>query len=92
MERFLPMIDHAPHPSLLHGDLWAAISALASEGTADLRPGDLFPATAKPDLAMTELFGGFPPDFYAAYHATWLLDSGYRVRRSCTTFTTCSTI
>jgi fructosamine-3-kinase len=30
---------------------------------------------------MTELFGGFPKDFLAAYGAAWALDDGYRVRR-----------
>jgi fructosamine-3-kinase len=33
------------------------------------------------DVAMTELFGGFPKDFLAAYRAGWALDDGYRVRR-----------
>jgi fructosamine-3-kinase len=30
---------------------------------------------------MTELFGGFGADFYAAYRESWPLDSGYPVRR-----------
>jgi fructosamine-3-kinase len=30
---------------------------------------------------MTELFGGFSPDFYAAYRAAWPLDAGYAERR-----------
>jgi fructosamine-3-kinase len=30
---------------------------------------------------MTELFGGFPADFLAAYRGSWPLDDGYRVRR-----------
>ncbi len=34
------------------------------------------------DLAMSELFGGFAPDFYAAYRAAWPLDSGYAVRKT----------
>ncbi len=33
------------------------------------------------DLAMTELFGGFPPAFYSAYRDTWPVDAGYGVRR-----------
>jgi len=33
------------------------------------------------DLAMTELFGGFPPRFRHAYDAAWPLDPGYGVRR-----------
>lgn len=34
------------------------------------------------DLAMTELFGGFTQDFYAAYRAHAPLDPGYRVRKT----------
>ncbi len=33
------------------------------------------------DLAMTELFGGFGGDFYAAYRDAWTLDPGYRTRK-----------
>ena len=34
------------------------------------------------DLAMSELFGGFAPEFYAAYRASWPLDAGYGVRKT----------
>ena len=34
------------------------------------------------DMAMTELFGGYGPAFYAAYRAAWPLDPGYAVRRT----------
>ena len=34
------------------------------------------------DLAMTELFGGFGADFYAAYNDAWALDAGYAVRKT----------
>lgn len=30
---------------------------------------------------MTELFGGYSADFYAAYRAAWPLDDGYERRR-----------
>jgi len=33
------------------------------------------------DIAMTELFGGFPPDLLAAYRAEWPLEAGYATRR-----------
>jgi fructosamine-3-kinase len=33
------------------------------------------------ELAMTELFGGFPPEFYAAYRMHAPLEAGYAVRR-----------
>lgn len=34
------------------------------------------------DLAMSELFGGFAPDFHAAYREAWPLDTGYAVRKT----------
>ena len=34
------------------------------------------------DLAMTELFGGFPSGFYAAYNESMPLDPGYGVRKT----------
>jgi fructosamine-3-kinase len=33
------------------------------------------------DLAMTELFGGFGRDFYAAYNEAWPLAPGYPTRK-----------
>ena len=33
------------------------------------------------DLAMTELFGGFPAQFYQAYREAWPLESGYLERK-----------
>ena len=33
------------------------------------------------DLAMSELFGGFPREFYVAYQRAWPLAPGYAVRR-----------
>ena len=33
------------------------------------------------DLAMTELFGGFPPEFYDAYREAAPLQPGYEDRR-----------
>ena len=43
-----------------------------------LRSIDLIRET---DVAMTELFGGFGADFYAAYQAGWPLDAGYTTRK-----------
>ncbi|MDP1704115.1 MAG: fructosamine kinase family protein, partial [Sulfurimicrobium sp.] len=34
------------------------------------------------DLAMSELFGGFPARFYAAYREAYPLDPGYEVRKT----------
>ena len=69
-------------PSLVHGDLWNG-NVLCGE---DDRVWLIDPATyygdAEVDLAMTEMFGGFPAEFYAAYRAcrpessTWSLKKG----------------
>jgi fructosamine-3-kinase len=72
---------YAPSKSLLHGDLWGG-NAAAIEGTS---PVVFDPAVyigdREADVAMTELFGGFPKDFIPAYRASWPLDDGYPVRR-----------
>ena len=72
---------YQPAPALLHGDLWGGNWGTA----ADLGPVVFDPAVycgdREADLAMTELFGGFPAEFYAAYAALAPLDVGYPVRR-----------
>jgi len=81
-ERFPVLIDHAPRPSLLHGDLWGGNIGFTGAG----RPVIFDPATyygdREAELAMTELFGGFSADFYAAYREAWPVDPGYRVRKT----------
>jgi fructosamine-3-kinase len=72
---------HAPVKSLLHGDLWAGNAAALSDGTPVVFDPAVYVGDREVDLAMTELFGGFPKDFHAAYRAAWALDDGYRVRR-----------
>jgi fructosamine-3-kinase len=71
---------YRPPPSLLHGDLWGG-----NHGYADAVPVLFDPAVyfgdREADLAMTELFGGYPVDFYAAYRETWPLDPGYSTRK-----------
>jgi fructosamine-3-kinase len=76
------LLGHAPSPSLLHGDLWGGNLAYDSEGDPWIFDPAVYFGDREADLAMTELFGGFPPDFYAAYREAWPLDAGYRVRRT----------
>ncbi len=85
VERLLERVEvffasYQPIPSLLHGDLWSG-----NHGYADGVPVVFDPAVyygdREADLAMTELFGGFPAAFYAAYREAWPLDPGYRVRK-----------
>ncbi len=60
-------LDYRPRPSLLHGDLWHGNAAMTTDG----RPAIFDPAVhhgdRESDLAMSELFGGFPASFYSVY-------------------------
>lgn len=74
--------DHEPHPSLLHGDLWGGNHAFLADGTPLIFDPAPYYGDRECDLAMTELFGGYPDDFHAAYRAAYPLDAGYAVRRN----------
>jgi fructosamine-3-kinase len=67
--------------SLLHGDLWGGNAAALADGSPALFDPAVYVGDREADVAMTELFGGFPPDFAAAYREAWPLDDGYRARR-----------
>jgi len=73
---------HAPVPSLLHGDLWGGNQAVAADGEPVIFDPAVYYGDRETDVAMTELFGGFPAAFYDAYDAAWPLDAGYAVRRT----------
>ena len=72
---------HAPIPSLLHGDLWSGNHARLPCGTPVVFDPAAYYGDRECDIAMTELFGGFTAGFYAAYNASFPLDSGYAGRR-----------
>lgn len=73
--------DYAPAPSLLHGDLWGGNWFSDAGGRPVIFDPAVYYGDREADLAMTELFGGFGADFYAAYAEAWPLDPGYAVRR-----------
>jgi protein-ribulosamine 3-kinase len=72
---------HAAAKSLLHGDLWSGNAAASDASHGVVFDPAVYVGDPEADLAMTELFGGFPPDFQAAYRAEWPLEAGYTVRR-----------
>jgi fructosamine-3-kinase len=74
--------NYLPQPSLLHGDLWAGNAAVDKPGRPVIFDPACYYGDREADLAMTELFGGFSRDFYAAYQAVWPLDHGYGVRKT----------
>ena len=73
---------YQPVPSLLHGDLWGGNAAALASGEPVIFDPAVYYGDREADLAMTELFGGFPADFYAAYREAWPLDAGYHVRKT----------
>lgn len=74
--------EYRPEASLLHGDLWSGNYAYLGDGQPVIYDPAVYYGDREAELAMTELFGGFPHEFYAAYEAAWPLDAGYRVRRT----------
>jgi fructosamine-3-kinase len=73
---------YAPAPALLHGDLWSGNYAFDAAGRPVIFDPAVYYGDRETDLAMTELFGGFPSQFYAAYREAFPLDPGYRVRKT----------
>lgn len=66
--------------SLLHGDLWSGNYAEADGAPVIFDPASYY-GDREADLAMTELFGGFPKSFYEAYQETFPLHPGYAIRK-----------
>lgn len=84
-ERLLADLDglfggYRPVPSLLHGDLWSGNVAADARGAPVVFDPAVYYGDREADIAMTRLFGGFGPDFYAAYAAAWPLDAGAAAR------------
>jgi fructosamine-3-kinase len=73
---------YAPSPSLLHGDLWGGNYAADEAGQPVVFDPACYYGDREADVAMTELFGGFSADFFAAYREAWPLDGGYPARKA----------
>lgn len=75
-------LDHRPRPALLHGDLWSGNIAMLADGTPVLFNPAVYRGDRESDLALSELFGGLPERFYAAYRNAAPLDPGYERRKT----------
>lgn len=75
-------VDYRPAASLLHGDLWHGNAAVDENGRPVLFDPAVHHGDREADLAMAELFGGFPAAFHAAYREAWPLADGYPQRRT----------
>ena len=86
-ERLLEMIPellagYEPQPSLVHGDLWGGNAGVTSAGEPVIFDPAAYFGDREVDIAMTELFGGFPAEFYRGYNQVWPLDLGYEKRKT----------
>lgn len=78
----LQLLSHQPQPSLVHGDLWSGNAAATQLGEPVILDPAVYFGDREVDLAMTELFGGFPSNFYQAYEQAFPLDPGYNRRKT----------
>ncbi|NEO42813.1 MAG: fructosamine kinase family protein [Moorea sp. SIO4A3] len=75
------LLDHQPQPSLVHGDLWGGNAAITMAGEPVIFDPATYVGDREVDIAMTELFGGFPAAFYRGYNEVWPLEQGYKRRK-----------
>jgi fructosamine-3-kinase len=75
------ILTHQPQPSLVHGDLWGGNAACTLNGEPVIFDPAVYFGDREVDMAMTQLFGGFPDAFYRGYNEVFPLDSGYEKRK-----------
>ena len=81
LERLDDLLTEPEQPALLHGDLWSGNYITGTDGKAWLIDPAVYVGHPEADIAMTELFGGFPVTFYEGYYAEMGKDPGYADRR-----------
>ena len=74
-------LSEPERPSLIHGDLWSGNAAPGHDGKAWIFDPAAYVGHSEAELAMTELFGKYPEEFYRAYNEVNPIDSGYKDRR-----------
>jgi fructosamine-3-kinase len=67
-------------PALIHGDLWSGNFMVTSNGSPCLIDPAVYYGHREADIAMTQLFGGFQPEFYRAYNQAWPMEKNWQKR------------
>jgi len=78
----LPGLIPEQPASLIHGDLWSGNLISDNAGQPALIDPAVYYGWAEADLAMTDLFGQYPEEFFMAYAEINPLEKGYRTRFS----------
>jgi protein-ribulosamine 3-kinase len=76
----LPEIIPNESPALLHGDLWSGNYMTDETGAACIFDPAVYYGFREIDIAMTQLFGGFDPEFYDSYNEEFSLQKGWQQR------------
>jgi fructosamine-3-kinase len=76
----LPDLLPQEKPALLHGDLWSGNVMINARGEPTLIDPAVYYAHREAELAFTQLFGGFEPEFYQAYHEVFPIAKGFDSR------------
>ncbi len=76
------LTDYTPSPTILHGDLWSGNYGFDEQGQPVIFDPAVYYGDRETDLAMTELFGGFSPQFYKSYNNIYPLSDGYSTRKT----------
>ncbi|MBD2132910.1 fructosamine kinase family protein [Sphaerospermopsis sp. FACHB-1094] len=76
------LANHQVEPALVHGDLWGGNAGFTVDGEPVIFDPATYFGDREVDIAMTELFGGFPPAFYQGYQEILPLDQGYEQRKT----------
>lgn len=72
---------HEPCASLIHGDLWSGNWGMLADGTPVVYDPAVSCSDAEAELAMMDLFGSPPAQFWPAYRQGMPLRPGYAQRR-----------
>lgn len=67
-------------PCLLHGDLWSGNYLTGRHGEPVLIDPAVYYGHREMDIGMTQLFGGFDPEFYSAYMEEFPLENDWQKR------------
>ena len=76
------LADRQPTASLVHGDLWSGNADVTADGQPTIFDPASYYGDREVDIAMTELFGGFPASFYQGYNQQWQLEPNYKNRKN----------
>ena len=76
------LLDYFPKEpaSLLHGDLWSGNFMADENGFPVIYDPAVYYGHREMDIAMSKLFGGFEPEFYAHYNEHYPMENGWQNR------------